>query len=188
MSDTRSSFRSWTWLICRAVLVGAVLTASLGAQPTLAAHRFASQPKAPRWLVWNARTHSVSLTLIAGYTKALSGYNFNGYGNGKMVITVPVGAKLNVTFSNKSTTLAHGLLFTPYADRNSTSSLPVAFHGGSIPHATTGITAGKVVKFSFVAGKVGKYAIVCPVPGHEPAGMWDVLNVVRHGSATIKFL
>jgi uncharacterized cupredoxin-like copper-binding protein len=41
------------------------------------------------------------------------------------------------------------------------------------------------VHFSFVANKAGTYAIVCAVPGHAVAGMWDVLKVTRGGTAKI---
>jgi uncharacterized cupredoxin-like copper-binding protein len=42
------------------------------------------------------------------------------------------------------------------------------------------------VGFTFVANKVGKYAIVCAVPGHDVGGMWDVFQVTRGGKAYIK--
>jgi uncharacterized cupredoxin-like copper-binding protein len=32
---------------------------------------------------------------------------------------------------------------------------------------------------------VGTYAIVCAVPGHAVAGMWDVFKVVKNGVATV---
>jgi uncharacterized cupredoxin-like copper-binding protein len=38
-----------------------------------------------------------------------------------------------------------------------------------------------------VASKVGKYAIVCAVPGHAATGMWDAFTVVKSGSAQISF-
>ncbi len=42
---------------------------------------------------------------------------------------------------------------------------------------------GTTQKFSFIADKAGKYAIVCGVPGHDAAGMWDTL-VVSDSAAT----
>jgi uncharacterized cupredoxin-like copper-binding protein len=38
-----------------------------------------------------------------------------------------------------------------------------------------------------VANKTGTYAVVCAVPGHAAAGMWDVFQVRTGGSATIRF-
>lgn len=79
----------------------------------------------------------------------------------------------------------HSVLVTPYADRTATTSYPLAFRGASSPDPTTGIGPGKTQTFAFVAGKVGTYALVCAVPGHEAAGMWDTLKVARGGTASI---
>jgi len=38
-----------------------------------------------------------------------------------------------------------------------------------------------------LASKAGTYALVCGVPGHEAAGMWDVLKVTRAGKASLSF-
>ena len=146
----------------------------------------AAQTRAPHWLVWNAKSHTATLTLIGGYNNNIGGFNFNGYGNGKMTITVPNGAHVNVVFSNNSA-LPHSVLFTPFSKRNSTGGYPLAFKGASSPNATNGTAKGKTQKFSFVANKVGQYAIVCSVPGHESAGMWDTFVVAKSGNAAMTF-
>jgi len=38
-----------------------------------------------------------------------------------------------------------------------------------------------------LASKAGTYALVCGVPGHEAAGMWDVLKVTPKGTASLSF-
>jgi len=38
-----------------------------------------------------------------------------------------------------------------------------------------------------MASKAGTYALVCGVPGHEAAGMWDVLKVTPKGTASLSF-
>jgi sulfocyanin len=146
----------------------------------------AAPTRAPHWLVWNAKTHTATLTLIAGYNNNIGGFNFNGYGNGKMTITVPNGAHVNVVFSNDSA-LPHSALFTPLNKRNSTGRYPLAFKGATSPNATNGVAKGKTQKFSFVANKAGSYALVCAVPGHEAAGMWDTFVVAKKGNASIAF-
>jgi len=148
--------------------------------PGLGAH--AARAAAARWLTVNSKQHTVTFTLIAGYTNALGGLNFNGDVNGKMVLSVPVGYRVNVIFSNKSAA-PHSAVFTPYAQKDNTGSYRTAFKGSATPNWTNGITAGQTEKFSFVATTAGKYALVCGVPGHEAAGMWDVLNVTRGGMA-----
>src|SRR5436309_15924557 len=95
----------------------------------------------PRWLVANAKTHTATLTLVAAYTNALNGFNFNGYGNGKMVITIPVGYRVIVSFSNKSS-VPHSAVFTPYSQKNRSSDFRLAFKGSTSPDPTGGITSG----------------------------------------------
>ena len=175
--------------IGRMALVSAVALVSAMAlsSPTRAAPVQLSHAAKPKWLTWNASTHTAAITLIASYNSALDGYNFNGYGKGKMVITVPVGAHVKVTFKNKSSALTHSALVTPYSQRNSAGTFPLAFPGASTSDPTTGTAADVTEHFSFVASKVGTYAIVCAVPGHNAFGMWDTLKVVKSGSAKISF-
>lgn len=141
-------------------------------------------PTGGRFLSWNSAAHTAKLTLVAGLTGALGGFNFNGYGNGKMVVSIPRGYHVTVTFSNK-TAVPHSAVITSYAARNATINFPLAFPGASLPNAQTGITAGKTAQFSFTASKTGTYAIVCAVPGHAEQGMWDVFKVTSGGQPSL---
>jgi sulfocyanin len=143
----------------------------------------ASQAAGP-WLSWDASTHTAALTLIAGYNNAQSGFNFNGAGNGNMMINIPVGARVTVAFSNKSS-LPHSAVVTPWSNRTGTSGFPAAFSGSSSPNPASGVTAGTTQHFSFTVVKEGKYAIVCAVPGHAAAGMWDVFTVTHGGQPSV---
>jgi sulfocyanin len=159
-------------------LAGATaLALALPGVPAAAAHRSAGTP---HWLVVSGRT--VTLTLIAGYKGG--GFDFNGDSNGKMVISVPAGYKVNVIFSNRGAA-PHSAVFTLYNKRTSVSGFPLAFPGAGSPNYRSGIGKGKTQRFSFMANKVGKYALVCAVPGHAAAGMWDVFQVTRGGKASI---
>jgi plastocyanin len=100
------------------------------------------------------------------------------------VISVPVGYTVNVTFSNNGGA-PHSAVVTLYSKRMSVGSFPLAFHGAGSPNPMSGIGKGKTQRFSFVANKVGKYALVCAVPSHAALGMWDVFQVTRGGKATI---
>jgi sulfocyanin len=164
-------------------LAGATaLALALPCVPTAAAHRPAGTP---RWLVVNAKAHTVNLTLTAAYNGTFGGFNFDGDGKGKMVVSVPVGYKVNVIFTNRSP-VPHSAVITAYSKRTSASGFTPVFHGASTPSPTSGTLQGKTARFSFVANKAGTYAIVCAVPGHAVGGMWDVLRVTRGGQATIK--
>ena len=165
-----------------AVAGATALALALPCLPTAAAHRPAGTP---RWLVVNARARTVNLTLTAAYNGTLSGFNFDGDGKGKMVVSVPAGYTVNVIFTNKSP-VPHSAVVTAYSKRTSASGFTPVFPRASTPNPTAGTPQGKTVRFSFVANKVGTYAIVCAVPGHAVGGMWDVLTVTRGGTATIR--
>ncbi len=138
---------------------------------------FAASP----WLSYNAKAHTATLTIIAGYK---GGFDFNGDSKGKMIVTIPAGTKVTVKFSNKAS-LPHSVLITTWADRMAASNFATPFKGASSPNPTNGSTAGTPSTFTFTANTVGTYAIVCAVPGHALAGMWDTLKVVKGGSASI---
>ena len=168
------------------IAVGILALALPGLYVASAATHGPSRAPPPQWLAANTTTHTITLTLIAAYSNALSGFNFNGYGHGKMVISVPVGSHVTVIFSNKSA-IPHSALVTTYARKTSTKGFAPAFSGASSPHPARGIVAGQTQRFSFVAVRVGIYALVCAVPGHAAAGMWDVLQVTRDGKAALRF-
>jgi plastocyanin len=161
-------------------LAGATaLALALPCLPAAAAHRPAGTP---RWLVVNGRT--VTLTLTAAYTGTGGGFNFDGDAKGKMVVSVPVGDTVNVIFTNRSA-VPHSAVITAYSKRTSVSGFTPVFRGAESKNPARGITKGTTQRFSFVANKVGTYAIVCAVPGHAVGGMWDVFKVTRGGKPTI---
>ncbi|HKC75861.1 MAG TPA: sulfocyanin-like copper-binding protein [Chloroflexota bacterium] len=168
------------------IVVGALALALAGLYVASAATHGPSRAPPPQWLASNTTTHTITLTLIAAYSNALSGFNFNGYGHGKMVISVPVGSHVTVIFRNRSA-VPHSALVTTYASKTSTKGFSPVFSGASSPDAARGIAAGQTQRFSFVAVRVGTYALVCAVPGHAAAGMWDVLQVTWSGKAALRF-
>ena len=159
------------------------MAATLAALPVagLGAASAHSSKATPTWIT--AKGTTVNLTLIAGYNQNIAGFNFNGYGKGKMTVTVPTGAKVIIKFSNKAS-LPHSVLVTAYAKRTATT-FSDAFKGANSPNATAGMTGHAVQTVTFVAAKAGTYAIVCAVPGHAAAGMWDILKVVNNAKAAI---
>jgi sulfocyanin len=138
----------------------------------------------PHWLTANAKAHAATLTLIAGYDDALGGFNFDGYGQGKMIVSVPAGYRVHVAFSNRGK-YPHSVAFVAYAHKSDVAGYTPAFRGAASPDDADGIMPGTVQRFSFVANKAGTYAIVCGVSGHEGAGMWDVLKVTKGGKASL---
>ncbi|MGH2347316.1 MAG: sulfocyanin-like copper-binding protein, partial [Chloroflexota bacterium] len=79
------------------VTSGTTNTGGAQATPTTSSAPQATGP----WLKWDASSHTANLTLVAGYNDTQSGFNFNGAAKGDMTISVPAGANVKVTFSNK---------------------------------------------------------------------------------------
>jgi sulfocyanin len=178
------------------LLAGAGIPLATTQHPAVVAYRLGAKgvvptPAAPtpghapgtRALVADATAHTATLLLVAGLGSANSGFNFDGASNGRMVVSIPVGYTVTVRFINAAA-LAHSAVVTAYANRTA-ASFPPAFPGAATPNATTGVGQGVRQTFTFTAKKVGTYAIVCAVPGHAAAGMWDVLKVTQGGSASI---
>jgi sulfocyanin len=133
----------------------------------------------PAWVHWDAGAKAATLTIIAAYNNVGGGFNFNGYNNGGLTITVPQGAKVTIAFTNKAP-LPHSVVITPYAKRTLAGAFPPAFNGSASPNPMSGMAnVAKPVLFSFTVTTAGTYALVCGVPGHALAGMWVTFVVAK---------
>lgn len=134
------------------------------------------------WLLWNPSAHTVTLTLIAGYNDARHGFNFNGYSTGTMIISVPRGTLVYVIVHNRGQFPHSALIADVNAhQRSSAQGFPLAFPGAYTPQPLQGVQPRQTRKFSFVAGRAGRYELVCGVARHAQAGMWDVFQVTAGG-------
>jgi Sulfocyanin (SoxE) domain len=145
----------------------------------LAAAVGVSKPDPRRFLQVDSRDRVASLTLLAGDGPSNNGFNFDDYGRGELMVTVPLGWRVRVTCTNR------GSMRNSCAVVSGPMTISLAFEGASSPHPVQGLFPGRTAKFSFVAGKVGSYRLACLVPGHEEARMWDVLEIVRGGKPSI---
>ncbi len=130
-----------------------------------------------RWLSYNAADKTVTLTLVPAPNHVYNGFNFNGYGKGQVLVTVPRGWRVAVHCLNTVSSRRHSCAIVEGADATGP-----AFPGASTPDPTVGLAPGRQATFSFVASRSGVYRIVCLIPGYERAGMWDVFQV---GSARL---
>jgi hypothetical protein len=118
-------------------------------------HRFISVDRARR---------SITVTLVAAYDGSNNGFNFDGYSRGELLVSIPLGWRVNVRCTNRAPTRGSCAVV---------SGSRVAFRG-----ATTGVLrAGGSAGFSFRADRRGTYRLTSLVPGYEQARMWDVLDV-----------
>jgi hypothetical protein len=157
-------------MLRRAVLALAVLVFSAGSPRLLSVP--AARAATPTFVAWNAATKTATVTIIAAYNQVGGGFNFDGYNNGGLTITVPTGARVTVQFTNRAP-LPHSAVITPYADHAKAGNFLLAFPGSATLNPTAGLdNLRKPEVFGFRADKAGMYAVVCGVPGHALAGMW----------------
>lgn len=164
------------------LLAGTVLlpTAALGAQAAAPAKpvAIARQASSSRWVTYDPATKTVHLTLVSAYGQDT--YNFNGGTAGKFRVTVPLGSRVIVTYSNQSLMMMHGAEIVPWTGTLPTGTPPApAFSGAASPNYLHGTPRGVTQTFTFTAGKAGKYLIICPVRNHVKFGHWAWFTVSR---------
>lgn len=118
---------------------------------------------------------TVKLTVVAVFTDANYGMNFNGYSHGKAGYVVPTGWTVEVTFINPSP-VPHSLLVV---ERDTVKKLQMGepiFAGAGVPNPAQGLSAAKA-SFTFVASEAGDYALACGFPTHAINGHWIAFNV-----------
>jgi plastocyanin len=121
----------------------------------------------------DASTKTVTLVLD------ITGFSYDGFSNGQMTVCVPQGWKVTAQCTNK-TTVPHSCAVV----ENATATSP-AFSGATTKDPVTGLQPGDSESFTFTTDRTGQFRIVCLVPGHEDAGMWDYFNVTSTGDPLI---
>jgi len=132
-------------------------------------------PNPSQFLHVEAKQRTALVTLIAGYDSENNGFNFDGYGRGELVLSIPRGWRVRATCTNRGA-LDHSCAVVP-----GPMTITPSFRGAATPI----LPPGSSTNFSFVASRVGTYRIACLVAGHEEARMYDVLEVTRGGTPRI---
>lgn len=159
------------------VLAGCGTTAS-SSPPGATTPAGPNLPSPHRFLSIDAGAHQVTITLIAGYDGANSGFNFDGYSR-ELLWTVPRGWTVRVVCTNRGS-LRHSCAVVDGA-----ASATPAFPGAATPQPVIGLESGHTATFTFRARKTGVYRFACLVPGHEVARMWDPLKIVAGGKPSV---
>ena len=127
------------------------------------------------WEYISSEKQYVVINITAAATGDNSGFNFDGYSKGKANFIIPAGWQVEWIFSNKAA-LPHSAALS-----TGLTAATVLLNGGLGPIETTnalqGIRAGSTQYVGFQATRVGKFYLICAVPGHAQAGMWDYLTV-----------
>ena len=126
----------------------------------------------PSWLSVDTGARTATFELIAGLTGLNGALNFNGFRDGGLTLTVPVGWTVVVLFRNHDGMLPHSA--EVIADLHPLPFQPVspAFPKAFTLRLAEGIPSEGRDDMRFIADKGGSYLIFCGVPGHGAAGMW----------------
>ena len=126
---------------------------------------------------------TAAFAIVASQTPANGELNFNGADKGRLVITVPVGAAVQLTLTNKGS-LPHSLQVIAYTDHPPAQAAPAPiFAGAETKNPMVGIVKGQTAVAQFTASKPGKYLLICGFPGHALLGMYGVFQVSPSASA-----
>jgi glucose dehydrogenase len=126
-----------------------------------------------QWVYMDAKLKRAVFRIVAASTNDNSGFNFDGYSKGKANFVVPPGWHADFIFTNNAA-LPHSLALVSSL-KISASTQPIL----ATPNPIAGITAGKTqyAGFGLAPPGPGKYYLVCLVPGHITAGMWDYFTI-----------
>jgi FtsP/CotA-like multicopper oxidase with cupredoxin domain len=154
-------------------------TARVQRTPTSSNAARSGRPDPRNFLTASEAARVVRLTLLGGLDSSNAGYNFDGYGRGELVASVPKGWRVTVACQNRGSRRASCAVVT--GPRSAT----LAFHGASVPDPQQGLAPGAKAQFSFTASRVGSYRIASLVPGQAEARMYAVLLVTPAGRPSI---
>ncbi|HEY3586698.1 MAG TPA: sulfocyanin-like copper-binding protein [Myxococcaceae bacterium] len=127
----------------------------------------------------DAAAQSVVITLIAGYPAGDYQFNYNGYANGVLVVTVPVGWRATVQCENRGTVPNSCSVVAGRRD-----AAPVR-PDWSTPDPARGLDPGQSSSFEFDPTQPGSYRVASLVDGHQASGMWADLEVPAGGQPSL---
>jgi len=125
-------------------------------------------------------SRSAIVTLIAGYPATDFQFNYDGYGSGALVLTVPVGWQITIQCENRGT-VANSCAVV--ADGHAAAPLDPSW---STPDPTNGLPPGQSASFQFTPQQAGSFRIASLVDGSEASGTWADLEVVNGGRPSLR--
>jgi hypothetical protein len=128
-------------------------------------------PSPDQYIHVDTASKSAVVTLIAGHPAGDYQFNYDGYYNGTLQLTVPVGWEITLQCENHATIPSSCAIV---ADGGATSPLQPGW-------ATPPLEPGRSAAFSFTPTRSGSYRIASLVEGSEASGMWARLSFVDGG-------
>jgi len=142
----------------------------------------ASPPKPEMFLRLGDDGKRVQIVLISAYNGANYGMNFDGFAKGQARFTVPLGAEVEVAFTNRSP-VPHSVVVVERPQVKRLQMGDPAFTGASSPNPVRGTTGTKGEVFRFKASEAGEFAFACGFPSHAANGHWIALDVSEKATA-----
>src|SRR3989442_11178872 len=147
------------------------------ATPAVAQDGTASPSVDPLWLAADTAAKTATFELIAGLTGLNGALNFNGFRDGGLTLTVPLGWMVVMQFRNHDGMLPHSAEVIPDTHPLPTGPVAPAFARAFTLRLDQGLVSEQTDDLRFIADRGGPYLIFCGVPGHGAAGMWVRLGV-----------
>jgi sulfocyanin SoxE-like protein len=132
-------------------------------------------PDPSKYIQVDDASHSAIVTLIAGYPATDFQFNYDGYGSGALVLTVPVGWAITIQCENRGTVPNSCAIV---AGPTETQPIDPAL---STPNPNVGLQPGESAGFVYTPRQPGSFRIASLVDGSEASGMWLDLEVVNGG-------
>jgi hypothetical protein len=161
------------------ILLGALALLGLSSCDPLAGTGAGSAPDPKTFIHVDEATQSAVVTLIAGHPATDIQFNYDGYGNGSLVLTVPAGWQVTIQCVNHGTVPNSCAVV---ADSNAAAPLKP---GWSTSEPQRGLDPGQSASFSFTPTATGSYRIASLVDGNEASGMWADLEISAGGLPTL---
>ena len=136
-------------------------------------------PDVAKFIHVDDASRSAIVTLIAGYPATDIQFNYDGYGDGSLVLTVPTGWQVTIQCENRGTVPNSCAVV---ANASATEPLDPAW---STPNPRAGLQPGESASFAFTPSEPGSYRIASLVAGSEASGMWARLEVKTSGRPTL---
>ena len=155
----------------------AVATGAGVPRDAVAQREVAPQAIDSNWLSADTASHTATFELIAGLTGLNGALNFNGFRDGELTLTVPLGWTVVMHFRNHDGMLPHSAEVIEDVHPLPTQPVTPAFPRASTIRLAEGLPSEGRDDIRFIADKGGSYLIFCGVPGHGAAGMWVRLAV-----------
>ncbi len=132
-------------------------------------------PDPTKYIKVDDASRSAVVTLVAAYPATDFQFNYDGYGSGSLVLTVPVGWQVTVQCENRGTVPNS---CSVVKDEKAAQPIDPSW-------TTPDLQPGGSATFIFTPATPGSYRIASLVDGHEASGMWLDLEVVGSGRPTL---